>query len=310
VTSAQLQSSLPNLVIAGVTKAGTTSLFRYLAQHPEVFPADVKELRYFSPLRHGQPLEPIESYAAHFAGRRGERYAMEATPGYYYGGAALASAMVDTLPGVRVVVSFRDPVDRCRSWFNFMRSRARLEQDLPFDEYVERCLERHADGTDDTVEAQPYWGVGGGCYDRWIDAWCDALPGRFRVVFFEQLAAAPAAVTADLLSWLEIDDRPAHSFRYDVENKTEQFRVAWLQRGALVLNRGGGRFFGRHPAAKRRLRRAYYLLNRRAEPVAAADAAVERLREFYAPHNARLAADLRERLGIMVLPRWLTADQD
>ena len=44
---------LPNLVIAGVPKAGTTSLFNYLAQHPDICPSDVKETRYFEPLRYG-----------------------------------------------------------------------------------------------------------------------------------------------------------------------------------------------------------------------------------------------------------------
>ena len=76
---------LPNLVIAGVSRAGTTSLFRYLAQHPDVGTSDVKELRYFSAVRHGQPLEPLDMYAAHFKACT-QAFAVEATPGYFYGG--------------------------------------------------------------------------------------------------------------------------------------------------------------------------------------------------------------------------------
>src|SRR5688572_22585305 len=89
---------LPNLVIAGVPKAGTTSLFSYLTQHPEVCGSDVKEPRYFNPLRLGSELGPIEDYAAHFGHCAGQRYAMEASPGYSYGGGPLARGLREALP--------------------------------------------------------------------------------------------------------------------------------------------------------------------------------------------------------------------
>ena len=46
-------------VIAGVNKAGTTSLFVSLSTHPDVAPSAIKETRYFLPARYGQPLEPF-----------------------------------------------------------------------------------------------------------------------------------------------------------------------------------------------------------------------------------------------------------
>jgi len=51
---------LPNLVIAGVAKCGTTSLFSMLGQHPQILASDLKELNYFSPLADGKPLPPLE----------------------------------------------------------------------------------------------------------------------------------------------------------------------------------------------------------------------------------------------------------
>src|SRR4051794_6897093 len=79
-------SRLANLVVIGVNKAGTTSLFDYLGRHPDIGLSDVKELRYFSPLRYGESLEPLASYAEHFDHCLQERYAVEATPSYFYGG--------------------------------------------------------------------------------------------------------------------------------------------------------------------------------------------------------------------------------
>ncbi|MBA2561058.1 MAG: hypothetical protein H0V07_14455, partial [Propionibacteriales bacterium] len=84
-----------------MSKAGTTSLFDYLGQHPEVCPSDVKELRYFSPLRYGEETAPITTYSAHFDSCTQQKYAMEATPGYFYGGAALARGMRVACPSVR-----------------------------------------------------------------------------------------------------------------------------------------------------------------------------------------------------------------
>lgn len=299
-------ANLPNLVIAGVTKAGTTSLFRYLAQHPEIFPSDVKELRYFQPLRYGGELEPLSQYEAHFVGRSGERYAMESTPGYFYGGRALAKGLSETLPAVRVVVSLRDPVERCWSWYNFMRSRARVDKRLSFAQYVEGCLALRASGADGTVENQPYWGIGGGCYDEWLDSWYDILGDHFTVIFFEDLTREPQHTTAKLCRWLGVDPDVTAEFRYDVENKTEQYRSKSLQRAALGVNRRAERFFGEHPAVKRRLRRLYYSVNREQSEQRRDEHVLSLLRDFYVPHNERLADHLTARQANVTLPPWLS----
>jgi len=148
---------LPNLVIAGVAKAGTTSLFRYLAQHPEVCPSSVKEARYFTALRYGEPLAPVADYARLFASCRGETYRMEATPGYFPGGRVVAQAIDELLPGSRVVVSLRDPVQRCWSWYRFVKSTARIPEQMGFPAYLDRCAELHRAGVDHLRAHQPFW---------------------------------------------------------------------------------------------------------------------------------------------------------
>ena len=72
-------------IIAGVNKAGTTSLFVSLSTHPDVAPSSIKETSYFLPPRYGEPLASAsvwEGYFAH-AGERAVR--LEATPSYFYG---------------------------------------------------------------------------------------------------------------------------------------------------------------------------------------------------------------------------------
>jgi hypothetical protein len=298
----------PNLVIAGVAKAGTTSLFRYLAQHPDVCPSSVKEVRYFTALRYGEPLPPLTEYTAVFAHWAGERYRMEATPGYYPGGGAVARAMDEVLPDCRVIVLFRDPVQRCWSWYRFVRSTARIPKDMSFDTYLDRCTELHRDGVDHLREHQPFWGLGGGCYDSWIEDWLTTFGSRLRLEFFEDLVAEPQAVTEGVCGWLGVDTDACAGFAYNVENKTVQYKNGGLQRLALSLNRGGERFFGRHPGLKRRLRGAYYRVNADSGTERLDAGARERLSAFYAPHNERLAASLRA-AGRDQLPAWLAPDR-
>ena len=54
-------------IIAGVNKAGTTSLFVSLSTHPDVAPSSIKETRYFLPPRYGAPLAPASVWEGYFA---------------------------------------------------------------------------------------------------------------------------------------------------------------------------------------------------------------------------------------------------
>lgn len=78
----QLGDAVANLRLAGVPKAGTTSLFEYLGQHPEICASTYKGPGYISPLRRGEALPSLDSYRKNFAHCAGQRHAMEATPSY------------------------------------------------------------------------------------------------------------------------------------------------------------------------------------------------------------------------------------
>ncbi len=214
----------PNLVVVGVSKAGTTSLFNYLGQHPEVFSSDVKELGYFTPLRYGEVLAPIETYTAHFRGWRQEKYGVEATPGYFYGGEQLARGLNETCPSVRTIVSLRSPEDRCWSWFQFVKSRTRIPKEMAFGDYLDRCEELHNAGTDFSVENQVFGGLAGGCYDQLAQAWIDEFGDRFRILFFDDLVSDPVSCLKAVCSWLDIDVAAVDNVEFAVDNKTEQYR--------------------------------------------------------------------------------------
>lgn len=295
---------LPNLILGGVSRAGTTSLFHYLRQHSEVSASDVKELRYFTPLRYGDDIESVETYAAHFRLCPDTRYWMEATPGYFYGGRPLARGITEVCSSdTRIVVSLRNPIDRCWSWFAFVKSRLRIPSEMTFEEYVERCLALHETGVDDQVGHQPYWGLGGGCYATWLDSWVEEFGDRFRIVFFDDLASDPAGVTRALFGWLGLDEQEVDRIGFDVENKSRQYRIQLLHWAAVTTNRQTEAFFHRHPRSKRLIRRGYYAINRGSSEAPMSPEMRARLADFYRPHNHKLAQQLAP-LGLSVPTAW------
>jgi len=299
----QRRLTVPNVVVVGVSRAGTTSMFNALAWHPEVCGSDIKEVRYFTPLRYGQPLAPLEDYASHFRQFSGQPIVLEATPGYFYGGRTTAATLKEVCPGVRAVVSLREPKSRCWSWFRFVKSRGRIPVDLSFSDYLDRCEELRATGTDGDFENQAYWGLGGGCYSEWLDDWMSELGPRLRVVLFDDFASDPHQTMKQLCAWLEIEGGVFDAYRFNVDNKTALYRNRRLQMTAVRMNRGAERFFRRHPEVKRRLRQAYYLMNKADDERSMTNADEARLREFYEPYNAVLAAQAAT-IGVELPPSW------
>lgn len=294
---------LPNLIIAGVTKAGTTSLFHYLGQHPDICISDTKELRYFSPLQYGEPLPPLLSYSTHFDHCKQQKYAAEATPGYFYGGAPLARGLHVALPDARVVVILRSPDDRCWSFFRFVKSKVRIPKSMTFADYLNRCEELQRSGTDMEKANGDYSGLVKGCYTRWLSAWTDEFGERLRIIFFEDVVTDPAKCLRLIFDWLEIDSSVVDGMDFGADNTTVEYRRAGLQRLAVSVNRRAQRYFERHRRLKGTLRAGYYMVNRAPASERLDAAERERMQRFYSPHNAALAEQLSVR-GLVLPANW------
>ncbi len=297
-------STLPNLVIAGVGKAGTTSLFWYLAQHPDVCASDVKEIQYFTPLSEGDGnLQPLAAYAQHFRGWSGERYRLEASPQYFHGGQPIVDAMRSTLRDPRVIVMLRDPVERLWSQFRFIRSRlAGLPDAMTFEDYVEACRGVRERREPFSQDNRLYWTIQGGFYDEYLQPWIEAFGEDLRIVFFEDLAAGPEPTTVETYAWLGLDAPAEGAVSYSVQNRTIRYRSKLIQRAALAANREGR--LGDKRRLKEPLRKLYYAVNRRPEAERMATHTRRELAALFAPGNAALARRLRS-LGYERPPAWV-----
>ena len=303
--SPRTNAALPNLLIVGVPKAGTGSLFAYLKQHPDICGAAEKEIGYFTPLRlDGGALPPVSEYVRFFSQCGEQRYRMEATPSYCFGGRAVRRAISEVLQRPRCVIILREPVDRLWSAYTFQRSLGHLAVSS-FEEYVSKCAEQHRTN-DRIVPGTHLNGLSIGFYEDYVPAWLDEFGSGVHVLFFDQLASDPRAVVAETCRWLAIDDAHVGSIDLSVRNRTVHPRSVATARVVSRLKSRAGDTLEWSPLLRTALRNMYFRLNRSPRLREGLDPNTrERLEAGYAASNAVVAEALR-RHGYSDLPTWLT----
>ena len=300
---------LPNTIIAGTNKAGTTSLFRYLADHPHVCGSRVKETCFFM----GAEPRDLTAYSGLFSHCGQEaRVRIEATPGYLVGGRVTAKAIHDAIPDVKLIFLLREPVARLMSLFRRNQSRASEELDgLNVDEFVTMGLESSTKPLESLdAQAREVWlHLRAGCYADLLKEYLELFPPeQILLVFYDDLAEDPGIVLKSVCKFLDLDYGHYDGFAYSVENKTRSYRSRSLHRMVFHLNRWVEPVFNRYPSLRRSVRALYNWLNEQPdEGVQTHEAAERRLTAFYASHNAALKNLIADQLPVSSLPRWVSA---
>lgn len=115
---------LPDFIIIGAQRCGTTSLFNYLSHHPDIYPSTPKEVHFFSNhYRKGviwyRSHFPLASNKRHVIRSKGRSFmAAEATP-YYLSHPHAPRRIFEVLPESRFIVLLRNPVDRAYSHYQY-----------------------------------------------------------------------------------------------------------------------------------------------------------------------------------------------
>jgi hypothetical protein len=216
---------LPDYLIIGTKRGGTTSMAAYLSAHPKVSPLfphrlTPKGVRYFD--EHATRGE--RWYRSHFATAlvRGSPFkprklSGEASPNYLFTpGAAERAAEVS--PDAKVIVLLRDPVDR--AWSHWRERVRRGVEPLSFEDALEaepaRVAERRsALGRSGNPGEVAYRGQG--CYADLLTPWLERFgDGRLLILVSEDLYADPDATYARTLEFLGLQ---AHSLaEYEARN--------------------------------------------------------------------------------------------
>ncbi|MBI5032777.1 MAG: sulfotransferase [Chloroflexi bacterium] len=132
--------SLPHFVVIGAQKAGTTSLYYYLSQHPQIAPSFAKEVHYFDG---GQKANSnnyengVHWYRAHFplTSRLGNRRMTgEASPIYIFH-PQVAERIHQLMPNVKLIALLRNPTERAISHYFHQKRTGR--ETLPLDQALQ-----------------------------------------------------------------------------------------------------------------------------------------------------------------------------
>lgn len=217
------------LIIAGVPKAATDSLFFYLAEHPDICGGYIKETCFFldpdyptaERPRHADYsfLDGLEAYARYFRDCiSDDQVRLDATPDYVYS-PGTASRIAAALPHVKLVFVLREPISRLISFYGFTRQHANIEQDLSFDEYV-RLLYGGQDR-----DRFPFDALAHGHYARFLAPWYAAFPREsILVLFYEEFLNDPKAAVQNICRFVGVAPQFYESFQFGVYNKTYSLR--------------------------------------------------------------------------------------
>jgi len=205
---------LPNFVIIGAAKAGTTALYWYLAEHPAVFMSPVKETNYFAygldgagrllygnPEVHRFPVKSLAEYEALFAGADRAAAIGEASPLYLECPQA-AGRIRELIPGARIICSLRHPVDRAYSDYQMFLRRRGLR------------LDPARDLTPTSAWARPdsHW-MQIGRYHEQLARYFDAFPrAQIHVSLFDDLKRNALQTTQDVYRFVGVDASHAPNF--------------------------------------------------------------------------------------------------
>lgn len=206
---------LPDFLVLGAQRCGTSSLYKYLGRHPQIAPSLRKEVGYFS-ASYG---EDVSWYLAHFpvAIRRQlmqrvghQLLAFEATPDYLLH--PLAPVRVKTLlPDAKFVVLLRDPVERAFSHYLHMQ-RLGFEA-RTFEEAIESESETiaadlaqiHLDVGHNPKRFHRYSYLARGRYVEQLERWMGHFPrSRFLILDSAKLYSEPRATYQEILRFLEL----------------------------------------------------------------------------------------------------------
>lgn len=228
--------NMPNFIVIGAIKSGTTALYHYLKQHPQIYMSLTKETNFFA-LESEKPdfywpgvqerishdsikiiqayrnsmVSDIETYRAQFLEVSNELAVGEASPSYLYSPKA-AERIQQFIPNAKLIVILRNPVDRAYS--NFLHCiRDGLE---PFTDFAQALEEEKI-----RIQNNWWWGfyyLSLGLYYIQLKRYFEIFDkSQIKVYLYEDLDTNPIGLLHDTFRFLSVDHTfvPNLSTRYN-----------------------------------------------------------------------------------------------
>ncbi len=209
---------LPDFLVIGAQRSGTTSLYQYLQAHHCIGPASTKEVHYFDrrfdrslAWYQGHFPTMVEKYQAQLRTRQ-PFLTGEATPCYLFYPHA-PQRVAQSMPDVKLIVLLRNPVDRAYSQYYHALDHGFAT--LSFENAIEHEEERAARELELIMQNEYYYSIeymereylSRGIYVDQLQAWMKLFPReQFLILKSEELYANPAVTIKQVLDFLNLPE--------------------------------------------------------------------------------------------------------
>lgn len=241
----------PNFFLIGAVKSGSTSLYYYLNEHPDIYMSPIKEPHYFShtdmdfsefrpkikerisffdqrkylqssmkKLVHRAYLTSWVDYVQLFKNVKNETAIGEASTSYLWSASA-AKEIKDKIPEAKIIFILRNPIER-----TFSHYLMDLKNGLTSRDFLQAL-------TEDNLVETPTWGKNSmyletGMYAKQVKRYMELFPEtQYKFILFDDFVSQPMSVIKEVYRFLGVDD----SF---VPNFTKKHNSAILFKNNLV----------------------------------------------------------------------------
>ena len=223
--------NLPNLLIVGAAKSGTTSLHNYLKQHPEIFMSNHKEPHFLINKEIGENRIPkgvkkLNEYISLFDGSDTFKYRGESSAMYLqFPNIAIKNIKKYLEKDLKIIIMLRNPIDRAFSGYQHVK-RFNVDEELTFAQALDVCEDRYFKQTSLTP-ATRYIHIG--MYYDFVKKFMHSFPDQIHVIIYDDFIADTQNELSKVFSFLKVK-------KIDV-NITEKYMVGgWKWKNRFFKN--------------------------------------------------------------------------
>ena len=223
--------NLPNLLIVGAAKSGTTSLHNYLKQHPEIFMSNHKEPHFLINKEIGENRIPkgvkkLNEYSSLFDGSDTFKYRGESSAMYLqFPNIAIKNIKKYLEKNIKIIIMLRNPIDRAFSGYQHVK-RFNVDEELTFAQALDVCEDRYFKQTSLTP-ATRYIHIG--MYYDFVKKFMHSFSGQVHVIIYDDFITDTQNELSKVFSFLKVK-------KIDV-NITEKYMVGgWKWKNRFFKN--------------------------------------------------------------------------
>lgn len=231
--------NLPDFLLVGAAKSGTTSLYQYLKQHPQIYMSENKEPWFFSFADiykedvhnfsgKGDIVTDFMKYVNLFSGATNEQVVGEASTVYLYLYEETIKNIKKYHPNwkeLKIIIIIRDPSERAFS--HYLNSVGDGSCNSSFEEEIEKW---------NITQCSDLWNIiDYGFYYNQIKSYKDTF-GQVKIYLFDDLEERSALLAQDLYRFLEVDTffKPNTDLKYNVSGNSGKFLRKLIYKPNLI----------------------------------------------------------------------------